>query len=159
MTKEKAKPQNQGLLSTVAANHGLVKKAAFAAAIVKQVSEEYLHNANYYNDFAKFNFFNGIKSNKQYQKVCFYDLPVRERDRLLRLKKVYFGGLATNEIYHRLGVAPSSTNKTMPLESKWAYTYFKKYGHWDYSEHNQITDSEILRPLSSAEAAEYSRLF
>ena len=147
------------MLSLVAANNSFVKKATFAAAVVKQIGEEYLHNAKYYNDFAKFNFCNGVKSDKQYRKVCYHDLPIKERDRLSRLKKCYFAGVDTYDIYRRLGVSTSTTNKTMPVESKWAYTYFKKYGHWDYMEHNNVTDSEILRPLSTEEAREYSRMF
>jgi hypothetical protein len=152
------KSQSQGLLSIVAANHAFVKKAAFATAVAKQVGVEYLHNAKYYNDFVKFNFC-GVKSDKQYRKVCYYDLPIKERDRLNTFRRTYFSNVSTFEIYRRLGVSPSETNKTMPVESKWAYTYFKKYGHWNYSEYNSVTDSEILRPLNAEEAKEYSRMF
>lgn len=151
--------QNHGLLSVVASSSTLVKKSALAAAVVKQIGIEYLHNADYYHDFVKFNFCNGTQSDKQYRKVCYYDLPVTERERLLRLKDRYFSGIATSEIYRRLGLPETGTNKTLPIETKWAYAYYKKYGHWDYMARNIVTDSEILMPLTSEEVSEYARMF
>ena len=133
-------------------------KAVAAAAIAKKVIEEIVVNRNYYTDFMKFNFMNGIKSDKAYRKIYYYDLPPKERNRITRLYR-NFSHLSVEEIYDRLNTPMKVTNRTMPLETRWVYAYRKKYGTSDYYENNQISDHEILKCLTASEAEEYSRMF
>lgn len=128
-----------------------------ALNVVRSIAQEYETNAEFYHDFAQFNFCNGMPSNKQYVRVCFFDPPPQESRRLRSLYQA-FGNATDAEIYRRLGMSPLSSNKHSPIESKWAYTYYKKYGHWAYYERNVVTRAEILRPLTAAESQDYIKV-
>ena len=119
--------------------------------------DEYSNNRKFYHDLVKFNFFNGIKSKKTYQKVCFQDPPREIKKQLYKL----YDKLDTSivKIYEKLGLQQSRTNQHSPLETKWAFTYYKKYGHWNYDKKNVVSDKEILQPLDAKELAEYIKLF
>jgi hypothetical protein len=101
---------------------------------------------------------NGIESEKTYEKVCYYDLPLKERTRIVKLYR-RFSGIAIEDIYRQLNTPMNVTNRTMPLETRWAYAYRKKYGTWDYKPNSYISDNDILRALTAAEAAEYNKMF
>ena len=126
--------------------------------IAKAVVGEYTHNRKFYHDIVKFNFFNGVKSKKTYPQVCFEDPPPEVKKQLFRLYNGRYNGFSNEYIYVRLGLKQTRFNKHSPLESKWAFSYYKKYGHWDYYRENVVTDNEILRPLNTQELDEYISL-
>lgn len=142
-------------ISNISKYNKLSKIAVVAAEIV----DEYSHNRKFYHDLIKFNFFNGVKSKKTYAKICFGDPPPEVKRQLNRLYKKKYYNFSDEWIYLRLGLRQTKTNKHSPLETKWAYSYYKKYGHWDYSERNVVTDEEILQPLTCNERLEYMKLF
>jgi len=136
-------------------------KSAVKYTALKKVSveclEEYNLNRKFYHDLIAFNFFNGTKNEKTYKMVAFQDPPREIRAQLSRLYDKLDTSIA--ELYTKLGLSQSRTNQHSPLETKWAFTYYKKYGHWDYDEKNIVSDKEILQPLTSKELLEYMKLF
>jgi len=142
--------------------YGLITKEAKRCSVVFKLAgaaiDGYMENRKFYNDFVKFNFVNGIKTVKSYGQVNFFDPPPQESRRLNELYRV-FGNLSDADIYRALNMPIMQTNKHSPIEAKWAFTYFKKYGHWNYFPSNSITRKEILAPLTAIEAGEYRQLF
>jgi hypothetical protein len=129
--------------------------AELAAAWVRVISEEYEHNKEHYKDMFRFNFCNGIKNQgSDYKRINFADLPPREMKRILSLYKKHG---SRNSLYYRLNMKQTPTNKTSPLESKYAYEYFKKYK--SMASGGFISDSELLRPLSNQEREECAKMF
>jgi hypothetical protein len=134
-----------------------INKVKLAAKAVGWVAKDYQENRAYYHDFVKFNFMNGA-SCKSSSRLLYYNLPAEERDRVRRLYRRYSGWSVEN-IYRSLGIAPSKTSRSMPIETKLVYTYYIKYGSWEYHRSNRVTDAEILRPLDKEEAEDYAKLF
>jgi hypothetical protein len=129
-----------------------------AVAATKAVVNEYARNRTYYNDVVKFNFANSVKSNKEYRSLEYWDLPREIRDRIQRLYGRY-RNMKVSSIYRNLGMRATNTNNSMPLETKYVFTYYKKYGILRYNPHNRVYDDEILRVLSYSEEEEISRFF
>jgi hypothetical protein len=59
----------------------------------------------------------------------------------------------------------TSASKYSPIESKWAFTYYKLYKTWKYHPNNIVSERDILTPLHKNSMAlddeyrEYGRLF
>lgn len=147
-------PQTQALLFN---KH--VRNTALVAAAIKHVGESYKFNAWWFEDFASFNFFNGQKYQKP-EKVFVSpgNLPTKVREKVMKL----YGKLrkySIDKIFIKLNIPKTATNKSSPLETKWAFEYYKKFQTWEYSSTNKISSNEILRSLSTLEAKEYSNIF
>jgi hypothetical protein len=128
-------------------------------AALGALASEYTNNREYYKDFIRFNFFNGIESDKKSQdKVQFFDTPKQERPRLSRLYR-QFGNITNAAIYRRLNVPITNASSQSPLEIKWVFAFYKKYGHWKYFGGCYISDRELLQPLDEEEAEEFLELF
>lgn len=129
--------------------------AELAAAWVRVISEEYEHNKEHYKDMFRFNFCNGIKNQgSDYKRINFADLPPDASKRILKL---YKRNGTRNSLYFRLNMKQTPTNRTSPLEVKYAYEYFKKYK--SMTSGGFISDSELLRPLSNEEREECASMF
>ena len=129
--------------------------AELAAAWVRIISEEYEHNKEHYKDMFLFNFCNGIKNQgSDYKRINFADLSPEVSKRILKLYKKHG---SRNSLYFRLNMRQTPTNKTSPLEVKYAYEYFKKYK--SMASGGFISDSELLRPLSNKEKEECAGMF
>jgi hypothetical protein len=135
-----------------------VLKFALASTAVKLAAEKYAYNAKYFEDFIEFNFANGQKNKVKNTFVNPANPPMRERDRFIglyaKLKKYN-----TDELYDKLNLVQTTTNRNSPLETKWAYEYFKKYNSWKYKKDNLVTDQELLRPLDDDEVDLYRSMF
>lgn len=129
------------------------------AAVIKAAASEYCRNKSYYHDVVRFNVANGIKNNKEYRTLNYWDLPREVRDKIQRLYGGRYKGMKISSIYRSLGMRATNTNNSMPLESKYAYAYYKRYGSFAYNPQNKISDYEVLRVLSASEEDEISRLF
>jgi hypothetical protein len=121
---------------------------AITAVVAKKLSEKYVYNADYFGDFIKFNFGNRKNCKKVYAHVNPADPPMSERDRFIMLYRK-LKNYNTDEIYSKLGLEQTSTNKNAPIETKWAFEYRKKYKSLLYKKNNVISNERILTPLKS----------
>jgi hypothetical protein len=65
-----------------------------------------------------------------------------------------------SEVYRKLNLSLTATNKSAPLETKWAFEYYKKFKTWSYEASNNVSDEEILNPLTNEnDIALYRSLF
>lgn len=135
-----------------------IRKSAIGTLAAKSIAAEYLHNREHYHDMFMFNVCNGVKTDKTHDTVSYTDMPPHERDRVRKLYNL-FKNKSTAEIFQALGTLPTSGNKYSPIEAKWAYTYYKKYGYWDYRKENVVSANEILAPLNKNQLAEYLQIF
>ena len=159
--KPRAPRQNSSLEGCVKALSPKVKGARAATLVMDTLSaayEEYSENKKFYKDFVRFNFCNGKKSNKVYKRVNFGDPPAKEKRQIERLYRL-FRDCSIGSIYHRLGIVPTTTSMCSPIETKWAFTYFLKYGTLDYDSWNIVTDAEILRRLDNQYLDMYLEMF
>jgi hypothetical protein len=131
-------------------------KTALAWAAAKFALAEYKANDDYYHDLAKFNF-SGVTDRSTYNKVVLDLAPPEEQRKIERLYRDKFEDLSLSEIYQLLGL-PETKTKYSPLESKWAFEYFKKFGTFEYSDKNIVTSEELLSRLSIKDAWEYEQL-
>lgn len=130
---------------------------------VEKITEEYKANKDFYGDFARFNFCNGFESCKEYSMVDYADAPPKEK---ARFKKIYARlDRSYRNIAAMLGLPDTEASRYSPVESKWAYTYFKLYKTWKYHPNNTVSENDILTPLQKNNMAtddeyrEYGRLF
>jgi len=135
-----------------------VKAFVAVGAVLDGLAAEYSSNKEYYKDFIRFNFFNGIESEKSECRVQFFDTPKQERPRLSKLYR-QFGNIGNTAIYKRLNVPVTNASSQSPLEIKWAFEYHKKYGHWKYYGGCYVSDRDILRPLNETEVEKFLELF
>lgn len=130
--------------------------ASVALAWVRVINDEYSNNKEHYKNMLKFNLCNGIKNQgSDYKRVNFADLSPRVSERISKLYKK----CSRQQYYNTLNIEETATNRTMPLEVKYAYEYFKKYKTMTVSGGGLISDAELLRPLSAAERKECSKMF
>jgi len=134
------------------------RKSATITFIASRIAREYLHNREYYHDMFKFNVCNGFATDKVHDKVSYTDMPPHERERVRKLYDL-FEDKSTEQIFKMLGTVPTSGNKYSPIEAKWAYTYYKKYRHWNYLKENEVSLNEIIKPLNPADLPEYISIF
>lgn len=136
-----------------------VRNTALVAAATKHIGESYKFNAKYFEDFVNFNFFNGQKAEKCKKIVSAGNLPKKEREKIAELYGKLLKKYSLSDIYRKLNLPQSPTNKSSPLETKWAFEYFKKFKNWKYTSKNKVSRSEILAPLTTQEAEMYAELF
>lgn len=117
---------------------------------------EYVKNSDYYNDVMKFNF-TGTPDISVYDKVTWDLAPPKEQDQIDGLYKTRFADMHINEIYDALGL-PETKTRYSPIESKWAFEYFKKFGTLEYDAKNTVSLEELLARLSIADAWAYVAL-
>jgi hypothetical protein len=137
-----------------------VRKTTVALFAAKVVADEIVYNRQHYYEMLAFNFNNGIKSNKVYDKIHFSDLPEEYREQVSRLYSV-FAKQTTVEIFDALGIVQTIKNRSSPIEAKFAYEYYKKYKTFDYDPilNRTLSDSEILGKLKKSEISAYLRWF
>lgn len=134
------------------------KKGLVGTLVISHIAKEYLHNQQHYHDMWRFNVCNGFNTGKVHDKVSYTDMPPHERKRVRKLYDL-FEDKSTEQIFKMLGTVPTSGNKYAPIEAKWAYTYYKKYGHWSYLKANEVSLNEIIKPLNPADLPEYISIF
>ena len=123
------------------------------------VAKEYLGNKEFYNDFIKFNCFNSISSPKvKNTKISIRNIPEKVKGTIAQAYRV-FKNDPYPTIFLKLGTRQSFRNKNSPVEAKWAYTYFKKFRTWEFSEYNRVSVAELLSPLASSELEDYLKYF
>lgn len=132
---------------------------AIVAVAAKKIGEKYSYNADYFGDFIKFNFGNRVRLKKTYTYVNPADPPMQERDRFILLYR-RFRGLSSDEIYSKLGLEQTSTNKNSPIETKWAFEYYKMYKTLKYNKKKYVSNARILTPLRSLkDKKDYEQMF
>lgn len=132
---------------------------AFKRKLVASAREEYSENKEFYHDMVRFNFCNGFKSNKEYLQVDFADAPPAEKSKFARIYSRLKGRSYRNIAVSVLGLPITDISVVSPVESKWAYTYYRKYKTWEYSHYKTVAEHEILTPLTTDEVQEYIKLF
>ena len=155
---ERHPPQRKKALDYLSTwgNDNVVKSTLVAAAVNRLVAEV-ATNIDHYRDFCSFNFASVENTSTKQTTLCFSSVPPAEKARITRLYNS-FKGCSDFEIYRRLGLKPTSTSSSTPIEAKWTYLYYKKYG-WNYSSLNHVSDSEILNyMLSTEELEEFCRM-
>lgn len=131
-------------------------KTALAWSAAELTLTEYKKNSSYYHDAIKFNF-TGTINRAVYTKVVWDLVPPKEQNQVAELYRTKFGDVGFSEIYDALGL-PETKTRYSPLESKWAFEYFKKFGTFEYNENNTVSLEELLTKLSSQEAGHYVSL-
>lgn len=135
-----------------------LRKTAVVTLLAKVVLDEVIPNRAHYFDMLRFNFFNSITSDKKYTKVHFSDLPPAFDAQVKRLRGM-FKNYTTEGIFTSLGTRSSLANNYSPIQAKLAFTYYKKYNTLEYTEGNELTDTEILEKLTVNEQLEYSKIY
>ena len=134
-----------------------VVKTTLVAAAVNRLATEVATNLDHYKDFCSFNFASVENTSTKQTTLCFSSVPSAEKARIARLYG-QFKGCSDQEIYRKLGLRTTSTSSSTPIEAKWTYLYYKKYG-WVYSSYNTVTGSEIMNyKLSAEELEEFCRM-
>lgn len=144
-------------LSLVVLKNDKIKKFLVLSGIATVLGKEYSDNHKHYNDAFSFNFCNGFPE-KTYKKLFFYDLP-EDIKKLVAKAYTQLMDKTNAELYAGLGLASSVGNSNSPLETKYVYNYFKKYGTLDYKQENKVSVNELMTPLSKGEQLEYSKMF
>jgi hypothetical protein len=143
---EKKKNKISPLILALGDRH--TRNFAIAAVAAKKIAEKYSYNADYFGDFIKFNFGNRVRLKKTYEYVNPADPPMKERDRFILLYRK-FRGLSTEEVYEKLGLEQTATNKNAPIETKWVFEYYRLYKTLRHKEKNYVSNQRILSPLKS----------
>ena len=128
----------------------------FGAAVVKQLTDNYENNKEFYEDFVVFN----LKSSPEKRKftyINFADLPSRVTKELTKVYRTL--DKSTSKIFRLLGTQATSKNSYSPLEAKWAFEYYSRYKTWEYFEENKVELKRLLAPLNAQELIEYLKLF
>ena len=129
---------------------------AVASAWLRVLGNEYENNKKFYDSFIEFNYCNSIPDQSNKTEVKFRNPPKQVRR---QVEKLYSNeGYNKERVYRKLGMRKTSTNSCSPFEAAWAYRYYKKYGTWEYTPSNHISDREIMTPLTQAEQEECSKL-
>ncbi len=156
---QKSKNNNQQISPILLLGNSHVRKTALAAAAIKHVGESYQFNSKFFEDFIDFNFCNGQKYQKtQKEIVSPGNLPTEIRKKVMKLY-AKFKKYPIAKVFAKLNIPITLTNKNSPLETKWAFEYYKKFNTWEYHAKNRVSSYEILRPLSSAAVAEFIEIF
>lgn len=130
----------------------------FAAAVVKQLTDYYENNREFYKDFIEFNYTKTYnKPVKQLRYVNFANLPEEAQRTVRKAEKKL--DLSTDKLFRQLGTVKTINNRCCPLEAKWAFEYFKKFKTWEYSIDNEVELAELLLPLDAVELTQYIDLF
>ena len=128
----------------------------FAAAVAKQLTDDYENNKEFYRDFVVFNFKSSTEKRK-FTQVNFADLPAKITKELNKMYRTL--DKPTSKIFKLLCTQVTSRNSYCPLEAKWAFEYYRRYKTWDYFEENKIELKKVLTPLNAQELTEYLNLF
>lgn len=131
-----------------------VIKAVFAFSLAKTMLSEYADNVDFYHDLIKFNLGSKPVIEKTYEDVYFYDLPPEVEKTVARVYRL-LRDYTTPQMYEKLNLSSSTTNRASPVESKWVYHYCKVYGTTKYLAKNVISDELLLEPLNDKEYWEY----
>lgn len=112
-------------------------------------------NHKFAADFIQFNYRNKKKYNDiSYKYLRPTNLPCQIRNDI-RKHYTKFPNLNTAQIRKKLNLPEAAGN--LPLEHKWFFAYYKKYGS-EYSDNNSINLEEILTPLSDQEKDDFCHL-
>lgn len=153
----KKRPDSEGVeysvLGAAACSKQALKFLATGYAL-QTVLKEYTNNLDFYHELIKFNIFNGTSGEKVYEYVAFHDLPPEVEKTVARIyRKLADTPMA--QIYDKLNIASSSTNKVSPVETKWVYHYIKKYKTSKFYAANTLDDLTLLTPLTDHQRIEY----
>jgi hypothetical protein len=156
----KKRPESEGVEYSVVGAAACSKQALkFLAAgyAVQAVLKEYTNNLDFYHELIKFNIFNGTPGEKVYEYVAFHDLPP-EIDKIAARIYCKLADIPMAQIYDKLNITSSSTNRVSPIETKWVYHYIKKYKTTKFHSANTIDDLTLLAPLTDQQRVEYQRM-
>jgi hypothetical protein len=131
-----------------------VLKSTVAASAAKAALRECTDNARFYKDLFEFNLGNREVVEKDYKYVCFHDLPPEVEKTIARGYRA-MKDYSVAQIYKKLNLSCSTTNKSSPIETKWIYHYRTEYGSDQYSYKNTVDDAILLKPLTDAQYVEY----
>ena len=152
-TTVKEKGGAEPLLCAALSNKNVLK-AVFAVSLAKTMLSEYTDNVDFYHDLIKFNLGSRPIVEKVYDDVYFHDLPPEVEKTVARVYRLLKDCTAA-QIYEKLNLSSSTTNRASPVESKWVYHYCKVYGTTKYLAKNIINDELLLKPLNDKEYWEY----
>ena len=88
---------------------------------------------------------------------AFHDLPP-EIDKIAARIYCKLADIPMAQIYDKLNITSSSTNRVSPIETKWVYHYIKKYKTTKFHSANTIDDLTLLAPLTDQQRVEYQRM-
>jgi hypothetical protein len=147
------------ILSTLAWGNKDLGKTAVTAVLADRFADHVDNNLEYYKDVIRYTFFNSIDSKaKKYPKVHFSDLPASVTAQVNEIQKQYLQYLTIDDIFSKLNIPKTASNKFSPLQGKYVYHYRKMYGTSDFCEEKHVSSDLLRTPLSDAERAEYVAL-
>jgi hypothetical protein len=138
-----------------------LRPLAIGAHVVEAIVEEVWPNRQHYSDMARFNLAGGQKfeSKKTYDNLRWWDLPQAEWSKVRRLYGL-FTTHTTAQIFQWLRIPVTFKNNSSPLEAKYVFEYYRRYGGFGYHPNNKVSDDQILQPLATMqEVALYNSLF
>lgn len=144
------------MLGAAACSKQALKFLATGYAL-RAVLKEYTNNLDFYHELISFNIFNGTPGEKIYEYVEFHDLPPEAEKTVARIYR-NLADSSMMQIYDKLNVVSSSTNRASPVETKWVYHYIKKYKTSKFHSINTIDDLTLLTPLTDSQRVEYLRM-
>lgn len=144
------------LLLAALANKNVLKLSALCA-LIKALCNEYSDNVDFYDDLIRFNLGSTPIKEKVYKDVCFHDLPPEIEKVVAKMYRI-LKNCTTTQIYSKLNLFCSTTNRTCPIETKWVYHYIKTYSTKEYLAKNTIDDTTLLTPLSNKQYIEYMEM-
>lgn len=155
--KKKQHAEADATVLLAALSNKNILKSAVAVTTAKAVLNEYADNASFYKDLVKFNLGNREVVEKDYKYVYFHDLPPVVEKTIARGYRA-LKDCSMAQIYKKLNLSSSTTNKSSPIETKWVYHYRVMYGTDIYSSENQVNDATLLKPLTDAQKIEYREM-
>jgi hypothetical protein len=121
---------------------------AIASVILSKMLKVVSLNHKFASDFIQFNYKKKVNYNdSSYKNLRPSNLPCNVRN---DVRKYYnkFPNLNTTQVGKKLNLPETVGN--LPLEHKWFFAYYKKYGS-TYIENNSVNLEELLTPLSDHE--------
>ena len=144
------------VLLAALSNKDVLKSTVYTVA-AKAAIEECVHNASFYKDLFNFNLGSRNVEEKDYEYVCFHDLPP-EVEKTVNSAYRELKDYSVAQIYKKLNLSSSRTNESSPIETKWVYHYCDTYNTREYSYKNTIANAILLKPLTDLQNKEYQAM-
>lgn len=144
------------ILLAALSNKDVLKSTVYTVAATAVV-KECVHNASFYIDLFNFNLGSRNIEEKNYECVCFHDLPP-EVEKTINSAYRKLKDYNVAQIYKKLNLSCSRTNESSPIETKWVYHYCDTYNTREYSCKNKIDDAILLKPLTDIQNKEYQAM-